>query len=169
MSRAKRWSSWTSSRAPPLKTKVQKGGVYSKFTNSLVCPCARLKNKRKWNSRDHMTACIKTRRDIICLLAARNCLRTSAALRVQMATDIERLVSFEEAYYDQYDYYNLLEYSGHAGGKGRSKREIELNTNRHCPAGHERKIAEKYHNSQMKRRRTKSSSSWWLFFCDVYR
>ncbi|KAL3971382.1 kelch repeat and BTB domain-containing protein 11 [Sarotherodon galilaeus] len=66
-----------------------------------------------------------------------------------MATDIERLVSFEEAYYDQYDYYNLLE----------SKREIELNTNRHCPAGHERKIAEKYHNSQMKRRRTKSSSS----------
>lgn len=80
-----------------------------------------------------------------------------------MATDIERLVSFEEAYYDQYDYYNLLEYSAHAGGKGRSKREIELNTNRHCPAGHERKIAEKYHNSQMKRRRTKSSSSWWLF------
>ncbi len=79
-----------------------------------------------------------------------------------MATDMERFVSFEEAYYDQYDYYNLLEYSCHAGGKGRTKREIELNTNRHCPAGHERKIAEKFHNSQMKRRRTKSSSSWCL-------
>uniref|UniRef100_A0A673AUT5 Uncharacterized protein n=1 Tax=Sphaeramia orbicularis TaxID=375764 RepID=A0A673AUT5_9TELE len=26
------------------------------------------------------------------------------------------------------------------GGKGRSKREMELHTNRHCPAGHERKI-----------------------------
>lgn len=86
---------------------------------------------------------------------------TSANFRaVEMATDLERLASFEEAYYDQYDYYNLLEYPCHAGGKGRTKREIELNTNRHCPAGHERKIAEKFHNSEMKRRRTKSSSSW---------
>eukprot|EP00064_Thunnus_orientalis_P004951 superscaffoldBa00000471_g4964 len=76
-----------------------------------------------------------------------------------MATDMERFVSFEEAFYDQYDYYNLVEYSCHAGGKGRSKREIELNTNRHSPSGHERKIAEKYHNSEIKRRRTKSSSS----------
>ena len=76
-----------------------------------------------------------------------------------MATDIERLASFEATYYDQYDYYNLREYSCHARGKGRSKREIELNTNRHSPAGHERKIAEKFHNSEMKRRRTKSSSS----------
>ena len=76
-----------------------------------------------------------------------------------MTTDMEGLVSLEEAYYDQYDYYNLLEYPCHAGGKGRTKREIELNTNRHCPSGHERKIAEKYHNSEMKRRRTKSSSS----------
>ncbi|TWW74128.1 hypothetical protein D4764_14G0001290 [Takifugu flavidus] len=73
-----------------------------------------------------------------------------------MATDIERLVSFEEAYYDQYDYYNLMEYSCHARGKGRTKREIELNTNRHSPAGHERKIVEKFQNSEMKRRRTKN-------------
>lgn len=72
---------------------------------------------------------------------------------------MERFASFEEAYYDKYDYYNLREYSCHACGKGRTKREIELNTNRHSPAGHERKIAEKFFNSQMKRRRTKSSSS----------
>uniref|UniRef100_A0A8C6WF67 Nuclear protein 1 n=1 Tax=Neogobius melanostomus TaxID=47308 RepID=A0A8C6WF67_9GOBI len=76
-----------------------------------------------------------------------------------MATDIERLASFEAAHYDQYEYYNLREYPCHAGGKGRTKREIELNTNRHCPAGHERKIAEKLHNSELKRRRTKSASS----------
>ncbi|KAK2910843.1 hypothetical protein QQF64_026410 [Cirrhinus molitorella] len=28
-----------------------------------------------------------------------------------MATDIDRLVSFEEAHYDEYEYYNLEEYS----------------------------------------------------------
>ncbi|AWP00422.1 putative nuclear transcriptional regulator 1-like protein-like [Scophthalmus maximus] len=76
-----------------------------------------------------------------------------------MATEIERFVSFEETHYDQYDYYNLREYWCHARGKGRSRREIELNTNRHCPAGHERKIAEKFHNSEMKRKGTKSPSS----------
>lgn len=91
---------------------------------------------------------------------SRLCLQWNVLLRLQMATDMERLASFEEAYYDQYDYYNLIDYSCHAGGKGRSKKEVELNTNRHSPAGHERKIAEKYHNSQVKRRRTKSSSTW---------
>ncbi|KAI2665082.1 Nuclear protein 1 [Labeo rohita] len=64
-----------------------------------------------------------------------------------MATDIDRLVSFEEAHYDEYEYYNLEEYSCHAGGKGRTKKEIGLNTNRHCPAGHERKIAGKLQNN----------------------
>ncbi|KAI5615567.1 nuclear protein 1, partial [Silurus asotus] len=75
-----------------------------------------------------------------------------------MATDIERLVLFEEAHYDQYDYYNLNEYPCHAAGKGRTKKEIGLNTNRHCPSGHERKIAENYRNCELKRKRTKSSS-----------
>lgn len=84
----------------------------------------------------------------------------SKCLYSNMAADIDRLVSFEEAHYDQYDYYNLEEYPCHAGGKGRSKKEIGLNTNRHCPAGHERKIAGKLQNSEIKRRRTKSSSSW---------
>uniref|UniRef100_A0A8C5FA97 Nuclear protein 1a n=1 Tax=Gadus morhua TaxID=8049 RepID=A0A8C5FA97_GADMO len=72
-----------------------------------------------------------------------------------MATDIEHLASFEEAHYDQYEYYNLVEYSCHARGKGRTKKEIELNTNRHCPAGHERKIAEKYHNTEINRKTPK--------------
>lgn len=76
-----------------------------------------------------------------------------------MATDFDRLVSSEEANYDEYDYYNLEEYPSHAGGKGRSKKEIGLHTNRHSPAGHERKIAEKLQNSELKRRRTKSCSS----------
>jgi len=82
-------------------------------------------------------------------------------------TDIDRLVSFEEAHYDQYDYYNLEEYPCHAGGKGRSKKEIELNTNRHSPAGHERKITEKLQNSE-KRRRTKSSTSWGKYIEVIY-
>lgn len=73
-----------------------------------------------------------------------------------MATDIDRFVIFEEAHYDQYDYYNLEEYPCHAGGKGRTKREIGMNTNRHCPAGHERKITGKLQNSEMKRRRTRA-------------
>lgn len=77
---------------------------------------------------------------------------------VPMATDKERLANFELAFYDQYEYYNLDEYPCHAGGKGRTKREIELNTNRHSPSGHERKIAEKFHNSELKRRRTKTST-----------
>ncbi|XP_046875969.1 nuclear protein 1-like [Hypomesus transpacificus] len=76
-----------------------------------------------------------------------------------MATEIEIFSYFEEVHYDQYDYYNLNEYPCHYAGKGRTKREIGLNTNRHLPAGHERKIAEKYRNSELKRRRTKSSSS----------
>lgn len=76
-----------------------------------------------------------------------------------MATDVETLYYFEAAHYDQYDYYNLVEYSCHVGGKGRSKKETELNTNRHCPAGHERKIATKFYNTEMKRRGTKSVSS----------
>ncbi|RXM93178.1 Nuclear transcriptional regulator 1-like protein [Acipenser ruthenus] len=76
-----------------------------------------------------------------------------------MSSDFETLASFEEAHYDQYEYYNMVDYPRHAAGKGRSKREIGLNTNRHIPAGHERKIAEKLHNSEIKRRRSRSTSS----------
>ena len=84
-----------------------------------------------------------------------------------MATDIEHLASFEEAHYDQYEYYNLVEYSCHARGKGRTKKEIELNTNRHCPAGHERKIAEKYHNTEINRKTPKIATCWNVYRYDT--
>ncbi|XP_030392756.1 nuclear protein 2 [Gopherus evgoodei] len=62
-----------------------------------------------------------------------------------------------EARYDPYEWYNVREWSGPrgpgSGGKGRSRRERELRTNRYLPAGHERKIAQKLRNSQAKRRR----------------
>uniref|UniRef100_A0A4W3ICF5 Nuclear protein 1 n=1 Tax=Callorhinchus milii TaxID=7868 RepID=A0A4W3ICF5_CALMI len=51
------------------------------------------------------------------------------------------------------------DYPVHSGGKGRSKREMEQNTNRPLPSGHERKIAEKLRNSEMKRKRARSLSS----------
>ncbi|KAM5181522.1 nuclear protein 2 [Mantella aurantiaca] len=76
-----------------------------------------------------------------------------------MSADVESLVVFERDHYDEYEYYNLREYGCGAGGKGRTKKEIEQNGNRHVPAGHERKIEEKLHNSEMKRRRSRSSSN----------
>ncbi|XP_007906637.1 nuclear protein 1b [Callorhinchus milii] len=76
-----------------------------------------------------------------------------------MSHDKDSLDSFEEAHYDHYDYYNLQDYPVHSGGKGRSKREMEQNTNRPLPSGHERKIAEKLRNSEMKRKRARSLSS----------
>ncbi|KAG6937714.1 nuclear protein 2, transcriptional regulator, partial [Chelydra serpentina] len=62
-----------------------------------------------------------------------------------------------EARYDPYEWYSVREWSGPrgpgSGGKGRSRRERELRTNRYLPAGHERKITQKLRNSQAKRRR----------------
>uniref|UniRef100_A0A8C8RES4 Uncharacterized protein n=1 Tax=Pelusios castaneus TaxID=367368 RepID=A0A8C8RES4_9SAUR len=58
---------------------------------------------------------------------------------------------------DPYEWYHVRDWSGPrgpgSGGKGRSRRERELRTNRSLPAGHERKIAQKLRNSQAKRRR----------------
>ncbi|XP_067866120.1 nuclear protein 1b [Heterodontus francisci] len=68
------------------------------------------------------------------------------------------LESFEEAHYDEYEYYNLADYPAHSGRKGRSKKEMGQNTNRHSPAGHERKITEKLYNSELKRKRARSRS-----------
>ncbi|XP_062382667.1 nuclear protein 1b [Sardina pilchardus] len=59
--------------------------------------------------------------------------------------------SFEERYYDEYEYYNLSDrYTGGASRKGRSKKEASENTNRQNPAGHERKITEKLQNMEKK-------------------
>ncbi|XP_078060655.1 nuclear protein 1b [Mustelus asterias] len=68
------------------------------------------------------------------------------------------LETFEEAHYDEYEYYNLADYTAHNGGKGRSKKERVCNTNRRCTAGHERKITEKLYKSQLKRKRVRSRS-----------
>ncbi|XP_061702365.1 nuclear protein 1b [Syngnathoides biaculeatus] len=59
--------------------------------------------------------------------------------------------NFEEQYYDQYEYYNLSDkYAVGASRKGRTKKEASDNTNRPSPTGHERKVAEKLHNSEQK-------------------
>ncbi|KAL7834956.1 hypothetical protein SRHO_G00292030 [Serrasalmus rhombeus] len=84
-----------------------------------------------------------------------------------MAADIERLALFEETHYDEYEYYNLNEYSCHAGGKGRTKREIGLNTNRHCPAGHERKIVDSANDQPGVEMRNGSWSKCLFAFADL--
>ncbi|XP_071322225.1 nuclear protein 1b [Trachinotus anak] len=59
--------------------------------------------------------------------------------------------SFEDEYYDEYEYYNLTDkYAEGSARKGRSKKEASENTNRPNPAGHERKIVEKLQNSEKK-------------------
>ncbi|XP_075998857.1 nuclear protein 1b [Genypterus blacodes] len=59
--------------------------------------------------------------------------------------------SFEGEYYDEYEYYNLTDkYTEGASRKGRTKKEASDNTNRPNPSGHERKIVEKFQNSEKK-------------------
>ena len=54
-------------------------------------------------------------------------------------------------YQDKYEHYNYDQdkaiMSGHSG-KQRTKKEAEMNTNRHCPGGHERKITTKLQNME---------------------
>jgi len=56
-----------------------------------------------------------------------------------------------EDHFDQYEHFNYDQdkqmLSGHSG-KQRSKKEAELNTNRHNPGGHERKIVTKLMNAE---------------------
>ena len=58
-----------------------------------------------------------------------------------------------EAHFDEYEHYNYDQdkqmFSGHSG-KQRSKKEAEQNTNKHNPAGHERKILTKLQNMEAK-------------------
>ncbi|XP_060757787.1 nuclear protein 1b [Neoarius graeffei] len=59
--------------------------------------------------------------------------------------------TFEDRYYDEYDYYSLTDrYTEGASRKGKTKKEASWNTNRPNPGGHERKIAEKLQNSVKK-------------------
>jgi len=53
-----------------------------------------------------------------------------------------------ERYFDEYDYFNFdRKYTEPQNRKGRSKRESEQNTNRPVPAGHERKVTQKFQNA----------------------
>jgi len=53
-----------------------------------------------------------------------------------------------ERYFDEYDYFNFdRKYTEPQCRKGRSKRESEQNTNRPNPAGHERKVTQKFQNA----------------------
>lgn len=58
-----------------------------------------------------------------------------------------------DQYFDEYDYYNfdrkVVEVQTR---KGRTKREASLNTNRPNPAGHERKVLQKYMNTEKNRK-----------------
>ncbi|KAI7802974.1 nuclear protein 1b [Triplophysa rosa] len=59
--------------------------------------------------------------------------------------------SFEDQYYDEYEYYNLTDrYTEGASRKGRTKKEASCNTNKHNAAGHERKIMVKLQNAEKK-------------------
>ena len=57
----------------------------------------------------------------------------------------------EDQYEDKYEHYNYDQgkaiMSGHSG-KQRSKKEAEMNTNRHNAGGHERKITTKLQNME---------------------
>ena len=54
-----------------------------------------------------------------------------------------------EKYFDEYDHYNFdRKFVEPQTRKGRSKRESEMNTNRHVPAGHERKVSQKLQNAE---------------------
>merc|ERR1712156_474544 len=67
---------------------------------------------------------------------------------------IKKRINFSkmsESHFDQYEHYNYDQdkaiFSGHSG-KQRSKKEVAMNTNKHNPGGHERKITTKLMNAE---------------------
>ncbi|CAH1264002.1 NUPR2 [Branchiostoma lanceolatum] len=63
-----------------------------------------------------------------------------------------------EYFFDEYEYYNFDDYEklfGHSSGKGRTRREADLRTNRHDPNGHVRKIVTKMQNTEKNRRQSR--------------
>lgn len=59
-----------------------------------------------------------------------------------------------EDFFDEYEYYNFDKNAVNIGNsrKGRTKREASQNTNRFNPGGNERKIVEKFRNTEINRR-----------------
>merc|ERR1712001_214401 len=59
--------------------------------------------------------------------------------------------SMSEAHFDEFEHYNFDQdkamRSGHSG-KQRTKKEASMNTNKHNPGGHERKIVTKLMNAE---------------------
>merc|ERR1712152_134393 len=69
-------------------------------------------------------------------------------------TQLKKRINFSkmsESHFDQYEHYNYDQdkaiFSGHSG-KQRSKKEAAMNTNKHNPGGHERKIVNKLMNAE---------------------
>merc|ERR1711899_661427 len=71
-------------------------------------------------------------------------------------------LNMSEDHMDEFEHYNF-DQDKHVnmgvGGKQRSKREAELNTNRPNPGGHERKILTKLMNAEKNSQAAASSSS----------
>jgi nuclear protein 1 len=58
-----------------------------------------------------------------------------------------------EDFFDKYEHYNFDKNVVNGNSrKGRTKREASLNTNRFNPGGNERKIVEKFRNTERNRR-----------------
>ena len=92
----------------------------------------------------------------------------------------EAIDEMSEDHFDKYEHYNYDQdkamMSGHGGkqmfciyqvdansllilGKQRTKKEVEMNTNRHNPGGHERKITTKLMNMEKNLQKNDSSKS----------
>merc|ERR1712089_9946 len=60
-------------------------------------------------------------------------------------------ITMSEAHFDEFEHYNFDQEkamnSGHSG-KQRTKKEASMNTNKHNPGGHERKIVTKLMNAE---------------------
>ena len=70
-----------------------------------------------------------------------------------------------DRYFDQYDYFSFdRKYTEPQSRKGRSKRECQQNTNRHVPAGHERKVVTKYQNTEKNRKEEQAAKKNWRLF-----
>merc|ERR1711874_737123 len=70
---------------------------------------------------------------------------------------LNTLLAMSEEHFDQWEYYNFEEklLISRNTGKQRSKKEAALNTNRHSPGGHERKIVTKLRNSERNKKQRK--------------